>query len=781
MTEFLLVVLLSSPMRTEGGWPIWAEQEPSRIVLESIFPDRGAIAPGETLEAFNPVTLEKVEYVEVASYLPKEYAAPDGTPVARMRIVGGGAPIEVPLRYRVETSNWAGDQWKLGRRQEDVPQISRWPFLAKPRSYYYRLTFDPPRRIWKAQFFCAGLESCPATMIENVTVGYAWAKRPRVDRPPPVYVDGRPYQWHFLTEHRDAGWTVVNGASRAERGADQLLFYSGGLSTCLVTRRGLSLDTRRVTCLEIQMRVDTGLGGGLLFWTTEEDTVVDSQKAQPFDIGAEGDYGRYLLRLGPHQAWRGRIDRLGLIPLSHPGRVELDWIETFSGSAVAFLLTKVGPARVKSWTIVLVALVFIVSLALRGRWGTPVCLGLIMLLVALVPLDFYPNITFKIAGERFFLLLLLVAVPAAGRLLEAFGRREVARVRLGWPEVLLSAFLLWCVFSGPHALESRLFKIRLRELLLPGLLVFALGSAGVGGKWRRTLLWWLLTVGAIVAGIGCWEYLVGRVPFYDQLYRIHARAYYDYQPVTRAAASLVHPLPLSTFLLGLIPVGIALFREGRRRWTRTIAATSLAVMASGLVFTFSRHAWVAAVIAAGILAGRSRRRIFVLASVGLIAVLGGLLLARPGGTLGRSLYGQKRLEGLQSTTAILRSSPVWGTGLGGYGSGREVVRVETEHPAWTTPDNTYLRVVAETGLPGGILWLAFMVAIGREFARPHRDGGGSVLGRGVSVGVCAMAFSFLFYDGLYWLTPSFLFFLLGGLAVGLAREDRETRQRDVCS
>ncbi len=778
----LLVLLLSGSMRTEGGWPVWAEQEPSRIILRAILTGRGPLLPGDTLEAFNPVTLEKVEYVEVASYVPTDLVLPDSTEVAIMQVLGGGAPVTVPLRYRVETSNWAGDQWKLGSERRVTPEIARWPFLAQPRSYYCRLPFDPPRRIWKLQFLCSPSAGCPSTVIENVTVGYAWARKPRVDRPPPVYLDGRSYQWHFMTEQRDPGWTIVNAGTAVERGSDQLTFHGLGLSTYLLTPRGLSLDARRVSCVEIQLRVDTGLGGGLLFWTTQEDTVIDSRKAQPFDIGAEGDYGRYLLRLGPHAGWQGTIDRLGLIPVSHPARVELDWIETFSGRQGGFLQAKIGPGRLKSWLVVLVAVVLAVPLVLRRTWGPAAALGGVMALVALVPMDFYPNLTFKIGGERVFLLLLLLAPIVAARLVELVVRRDGARSVFGWPEVMLSVLLVWCVLSGLHAQEPRLFKVRLRELLLPGLLLFLLGSHGVVPRWRHALLWCLLATGTLVAGIACWEYMVGRVAFYDQLYRIYARAYYDYQPVTRASASMVHPLPLSSFLLGILPVGVGMVRASRHGIRKALASCSLAVMTLGLVFTFSRHAWVAVLVAAGFLLGGSRRRILAVASAGLIATLVGLVIARPGGSLGRGLYAEKRLEGLRSTVAIVRAAPAWGAGLGGYASGRELVRSDTPHPAWTTPDNTYLRLFAETGVPGGVLWVGFLAVLGWELRRGSRRGPSSFLCRGVFAGTGAMAFSFLFYDGLYWLTPSSLFFLLGGVALACAREGRETgQQRDAGS
>jgi O-antigen ligase len=766
----LLLLVLSGTMRTEGGWPVWAEQEPSRIILQAILSDRGPLAPGDTLEAFNPETLEKVAYVEVASFVPKDFTAPDSTEVATMEVVGGGQPIRVPIRYRVETSNWAGDHWKPGSEQTATPQIARWPFLAMPRSYYSRLTFDPPRRLWKLRFVCSSEAGCPSTVIEDVAVGYAWARKTRVDRPPPVYVDGRPYQWHFTTDRRDPGWTVVNAASGAERGSDQLVFHSLGLGTYLVTPRGLALDARRTSCIEIQMRVDSGLGGGMLFWTTREDTVIDSRKAQSFNIGAEGGYSRYLLRLGPNREWRGMIDRLGLIPISHPARVELDWIETFSGRQAGFLRARVGPMRMKSWLVVLVTTVVMVALLLGRTWGPTAALAGITALVSLVPLDFYPDLTFKLGGERVFLLILLLVPVVAARFVERLLKRETGSALVGWPEVLLCVFLVWCVFSGLQAQEPRLFKVRLRELLLPGLLVFLLGSHGVARRWRHALLWCLLATGTVVGAIACWEYLVGRVPFYDQLYRIYARAYYDYQPVTRASASMVHPLPLSTFLLGTVPLAIGMLRSHRERFRKGLVTIGLAVMLLGLVFTFSRHAWVAALVAAGFLTVGSRRRVFAVASLSLIAILIGLVVARPGGSLGRGLYAEKRLEGLRSTAAILRAAPLRGVGLGGYAAGRELVRPDTPHPAWTTPDNSYLRVFAETGIPGGILWLGFLVTLGLDLHRGARRRSGAPIYRGLCAGVGAMTFSFLFYDGLYWLTPCFLFFLLGGLALGYARD-----------
>jgi O-antigen ligase len=763
----LLSLLLTGTLRSEDGWPVWAEQEPSRIVLQTIFPDKGTLAPGDTTEAFNPAMLEKVEYVEVASYVPGDLALPDSAVVASMRVLGGGKAFDVPLRYRVETSNWAGDLWKMGSTSDRPPQIARWPFLARPRAYYSRLVFDPPRRLWKVQFRSNLPDSAPPFVVENVAIGYASARKPRVDRPPPVYVDGRAFQWHFMTEDMDPGWMVAGAASTPARGADQLTFHSNGLATYIVTPRGLALDARRTSCVEIQMRVDTGLGGAMLFWTTEDDTLVDYHKAQPFDLVLEGGYGRYLVRLGRHTDWRGTVDRLGLVPVSHPGRVQIDWIETFPGRHVGFLLQKIGPIRLKSWLVVLVAVLAIAGVTRRGTWGVTAALCLVLALVSLIPLDFYPNLTFKIAGERFFLLLILMGTVCAGYAARLLARKGTGPAVLGWPEVLLSLFLIWCAVSGAHVTEIRLFKMRLRELLLPGMLVLLVAANALAGRHRRVMLGCVMALGAVVAGIACWEYLLGRVPFYDHMYRMYARAYYDYQPITRASGSMVHPLPLSTYLLGVIPIGVG-FLHGSRGRGRLLAGAAVALMVLCLTFTFSRHAWIAALAAVGLLTGGSRRKVIGVVAAALVVVLAGLVIARPGGSLGRSLYAEKRAEGVRTTAALLKSSPWRGTGLGGYAKGRELVRPDTPHPAWSTPDNTYLRILSETGIVGGALWLAFVIAVGRELKKTFHPGH-DALARGTAAGFGAMAFSFLFYDGLYWVTPCFLFFLLAGVTLGAVR------------
>ena len=70
-----------------------------------------------------------------------------------------------------------------------------------------------------------------------------------------------------------------------------------------------------------------------------------------------------------------------------------------------------------------------------------------------------------------------------------------------------------------------------------------------------------------------------------------------------------------------------------------------------------------------------------------------------------------------------------------------------------------------------LLWLGFLIAGGLELRRAFRPGY-DALTRGATVGTGAIAFSFLFYDGLYWVTPCFLFFLLAGLALGAVRAGR---------
>ncbi len=131
------------------------------------------------------------------------------------------------------------------------------------------------------------------------------------------------------------------------------------------------------------------------------------------------------------------------------------------------------------------------------------------------------------------------------------------------------------------------------------------------------------------------------------------------------------------------------------------------------------------------------------------------------------------------TLDVIKAYPIVGSGLGSfsviytrYDSRNGLYRLEQAH-------NDYLQTLADGGIVGGILGLAFLVILfGKGFARRETD---DKFRRGVATGALAGCFAVLihsFFDfTLHTTANALLFLILAALATQDRRVDQGTRQR----
>src|SRR5207247_5538201 len=109
--------------------------------------------------------------------------------------------------------------------------------------------------------------------------------------------------------------------------------------------------------------------------------------------------------------------------------------------------------------------------------------------------------------------------------------------------------------------------------------------------------------------------------------------------VIRADATLANPDSAGIFLAILLPVAVSKVVSRRSATTRVLAVNLAAVLAIGLLSTFTRAAWIGAVI--GVVAVFALRRghihiwplaVSAVVILGGFAVLAGTVITRPTGT-----------------------------------------------------------------------------------------------------------------------------------------------------
>lgn len=193
--------------------------------------------------------------------------------------------------------------------------------------------------------------------------------------------------------------------------------------------------------------------------------------------------------------------------------------------------------------------------------------------------------------------------------------------------------------------------------------------------------------------------------------------------------------------LTFLPLGVAAaLLKDRHRWIRWGAVASLVVLPCLILFTQSRGA-ILALALFGILAlfeGRHWVRRAALAGLVILAVvvtaptgawerMGGLVNVLETGEVETAAdmgSAEQRLMIWDVAVSVIEENPVNGVGLGAYEQAHEVHAAS--NPEWAFArgprdvHNTYLNVLAETGVPGFLLFLGLLGSVLWKVARARR-------------------------------------------------------------
>jgi O-antigen ligase len=252
-----------------------------------------------------------------------------------------------------------------------------------------------------------------------------------------------------------------------------------------------------------------------------------------------------------------------------------------------------------------------------------------------------------------------------------------------------------------------------------------------------------------------------------------------------------------------LPLGL-LFSGAIESYKRPIYAFVAMLMGVALIMTNSRGGiislgaeilFLVAVAGPGLRRGERRTRTERIRSAllraglafGLIAILIGGTIAVGGSDVFTRLLGTANADDPTTgrthfwsvTLDIIKAYPVVGSGLGSfsviytrYDSRNGFYRLEQAH-------NDYLQVLADAGIVGGILGLAFLVILfGKGFARRETE---DKFRRGVATGALAGCFAVLIHScfdfTLHTTSNALLFLILAALATQDSRVNHESLHR----
>ncbi len=576
----------------------------------------------------------------------------------------------------------------------------------------------------------------------------------------------------------------------------------------LITAKQQKIRAGDVDLIEVMGRVNSGVGEGRFYWATGSDPRFSRRRSIQFRLNRYGGDEIYYLDVGSHPLWEGEITRLRLEPANHPVRTGVQRVRLVKAPVLQLCRARPLGLDWGQWLQTAVALLLILPLIgrLRRQGGTvpgsaltvtPYRLLLILLvaLAACFPFEHYSGMRTWVGGISFtpLHLLLLLLVPfrlLLGRRLwfpaeEEPGGVQARRALISFGLFLLVALAgsLFSAWSLP-SLQTILFFV------LPALVLLLILASS--GTWRGTglLLRALVLSATAVSLLAVAEYALGYNPLLHNILKVYAPFYFEV-PIFRAASTFVVPIALATFLLLVLPLGVWLgWRKGACYLSRIFWSACSLVILAALVLTFSRGALVILALFAAVFLGRRKLLLLVAGAVLLVLSLGGLALvsgtARDQlrdrfvdlGSISRSAAVVQRLAGWQSGLAMTAANPLLGVGPGNYS--REALNFgghkgkEFLHEQYNTPDNMMIRIAAETGVTGALLfllflWFLFRSLLTRRSSCPDEEG--RQLATAMIYGLAGLSLSMLLFDGLYWFSLNLMAYIVAGLALGSWRRE----------
>jgi O-antigen ligase len=359
-----------------------------------------------------------------------------------------------------------------------------------------------------------------------------------------------------------------------------------------------------------------------------------------------------------------------------------------------------------------------------------------------------------LGSQEAFLLLPLYAVLAAAAAALAYRvlRGEVVPnmpLLIAAPTSMLVALtgisLVW-------AKDPRAGTIDLVFFFFPFTILFAIIALTPTKDWTwRALATALLAVTSVFAAIGvyqAWSHT-------EILAKQDVQLSNAYSAFFRVTSVFQDPSVYGRHLvLGIVVLLTMLWLE---RIRPAVGLPVLALLVAGLYFSYSQTSFAAlfcGVLFVSVVAGdRLTRRIVVAVSVALVLAAGGAVLAEGRGDSAREVTSD-RLPLAQATWPVYAAHPIVGVGVGSQPlmSRREADahRRKSKNVSHTTP----LTIAAELGTVGLLVYLAFLVALGRAiFAawQRHRAVGLALGGCLTALVVQSLSYGGFFQDPFVWL------------------------------
>ncbi len=351
-------------------------------------------------------------------------------------------------------------------------------------------------------------------------------------------------------------------------------------------------------------------------------------------------------------------------------------------------------------------------------------------------------------------------------------------------EVCFLTFLLTMGFGITSAKDLSIAYQHFWFFIFPAPFLYFFAKIAFKQKYGMAIIRSLCLTGSLVGIYGIIEFISKQNLIYDNLF-------YNFYYLTfighRIMSLHIHPAPLGTYLVAIFPLTLMLLVKEKKTIFKSLAIVYMAVIFMGIILTFSRGALF------GFFSGmfvmifylmRQKKmvyiRILILLMV-LIILLSSLLCYYNYKTFWRysfeGIYRKDlfifKFSRLAMLEKLIKDHPFFGVGFGHY---RVLFDYYLPHLASSVhydnkvADCMYMTILAETGVIGfGAFMLFLFLLFKRILIRLNSISidENKIFMLAFFSGLIGIMGTFLTYDVLYWIAPSYLFWSYAGILSSL--------------
>lgn len=286
------------------------------------------------------------------------------------------------------------------------------------------------------------------------------------------------------------------------------------------------------------------------------------------------------------------------------------------------------------------------------------------------------------------------------------------------------------------------------------------------GRWSNRQLVNFIRISVIIA------FIVSLIGNFEYVYLLYKGAS---GLALRIKSTTTHPNSLAKFLLAIIPVSITLAVISTEFKNKILyAIISLSLIASEM-FTISRGAWIALVVAGLLLVIMYKNRWFFAGIIALALVGIALLPPEIGLERARSIFSLthpwnfERVNVWTASLKIIKDHPLFGIGLNNfqyyYAAYKPAAGVEVFRHA----HNTFLNLAVEMGVAAALLFIAYLIMVVKRVVAVRSNDYQQILAKSIVIGtISVLTYGMVEYNFNNEL-QIVLFFVMQGIALQLIK------------